>query len=148
MAKDFDYKTELVKIIGRDQEFVLGSVKVNNDTITRVSTWNNKLSLYNGSFMLGEDKQTSEVLSSIFVVVKALREDATQKILDINKELQRLAGYDVKYYKPENWRKSFDTYSINRLMETLGDYQNQLNRKKEWLIKYTETERDTKRKER
>lgn len=130
MAKDFDYKTELVKIIGRDQEFVLGSVKVNNDTITRVSTWNNKLSLYNGSFMLGEDKQTSEVLSSIFVVVKALREDATQKILDINKELQRLAGYDVKYYKPENWRKSFDTYSINRLMETLGDYQNQLNRKK------------------
>lgn len=130
MAKDFDYKTELVKIIGRDQEFVLGSVKVNNDTITRVSTWNNKLSIYNGSFMLGEDKQTSEVLSSIFVVVKALREDATQKILDINKELQRLAGYDVKYYKPENWRKSFDTYSINRLMETLGDYQNQLNRKK------------------
>lgn len=130
MAKDFDYKTELVKIIGRDQEFVLGSVKVNNDTITRVSTWNNKLSIYNGSFMLGEDKQTSEVLSSIFVVVKALREDATQKILDINKELQRLAGYDVKYYKPGNWRKSFDTYSINRLMETLGDYQNQLNRKK------------------
>lgn len=130
MAKDFDYKTELVKIIGRDQEFVLGSVKVNNDTITRVSTWNNKLSIYNGSFMLGEDKQTSEVLSSIFVVVKALREDATQKILDINKELQRIAGYDVKYYKPENWRKSFDTYSINRLMETLGDYQNQLNRKK------------------
>lgn len=130
MEKDFDYKTELVKIIGRDQEFVLGSVKVNNDTITRVSTWNNKLSIYNGSFMLGEDKQTSEVLSSIFVVVKALREDATQKILDINKELQRLAGYDVKYYKPENWRKSFDTYSINRLMETLGDYQNQLNRKK------------------
>lgn len=130
MAKDFDYKTELVKIIGRDQEFVLDSVKVNNDTITRVSTWNNKLSIYNGSFMLGEDKQTSEVLSSIFVVVKALREDATQKILDINKELQRLAGYDVKYYKPENWRKSFDTYSINRLMETLGDYQNQLNRKK------------------
>lgn len=130
MAKNFDYKTELVKIIGRDQEFVLGSVKVNNDTITRVSTWNNKLSIYNGSFMLGEDKQTSEVLSSIFVVVKALREDATQKILDINKELQRLAGYDVKYYKPENWRKSFDTYSINRLMETLGDYQNQLNRKK------------------
>lgn len=130
MAKDFDYKTELVKIIGRDQEFVLGSVKVNNDTITRVSTWNNKLSIYNGSFMLGEDKQTSEVLSSIFVVVKALREDATQKILDINKELQRLAGYDVKYYKPENWRKSFDTYSINRLKETLGDYQNQLNRKK------------------
>lgn len=130
MAKDFDYKTELVKIIGKDQEFILGSVKVNNDTITRVSTWNNKLSLYNGSFMLGEDKQTSEVLSSIFVVVKALREDATQKILDINKELQRLAGYDVKYYKPENWRKSFDTYSINRLMETLGDYQNQLNRKK------------------
>lgn len=130
MAKDFDYKTELVKIIGRDQEFVLGSVKVNNDTITRVSTWNNKLSIYNGSFMLGEDKQTSEVLSSIFVVVKALREDTTKKILDINKELQRLAGYDVKYYKPENWRKSFDTYSINRLMETLGDYQNQLNRKK------------------
>lgn len=130
MAKDFDYKTELVKIIGRDQEFVLGSVKVNNDTITRVSTWNNKLSIYNGSFMLGEDKQTSEVLSSIFVVVKVLREDATKKILDINKELQRLAGYDVKYYKPENWRKSFDTYSINRLMETLGDYQNQLNRKK------------------
>lgn len=130
MAKDFDYKTELVKIIGKDQEFVLGSVKVNNDTITRVSTWNNKLSIYNGSFMLGEDKQTSEVLSSIFVVVKALREDATQKILDINKELQRLAGYDVKYYKPENWRKSFDTYSINRLMETLGDYQNHLNRKK------------------
>lgn len=130
MAKDFDYKTELVKIIGKDQEFVLGSVKVNNDTITRVSTWNNKLSIYNGSFMLGEDKQTSEVLSSIFVVVKALREDATKKILDINKELQRLAGYDVKYYKPENWRKSFDTYSINRLMETLGDYQNQLNRKK------------------
>lgn len=130
MAKNFDYKTELVKIIGRDQEFVLGSVKVNNDTITRVSTWNNKLSIYNGSFMLGEDKQTSEVLSSIFVVVKALREDATQKILDINKELQRLAGYDVKYYKPENWRKSFDTYSINRLMETLGDYQNHLNRKK------------------
>lgn len=130
MAKDFDYKTELVKIIGRDQEFVLGSVKVNNNTITRVSTWNNKLSIYNGSFMLGEDKQTSEVLSSIFVVVKALREDATKKILDINKELQRLAGYDVKYYKPENWRKSFDTYSINRLMETLGDYQNQLNRKK------------------
>lgn len=130
MAKDFDYKTELVKIIGRDQEFVLGSVKVNNDTITRVSTWNNKLSIYNGSFMLGEDKQTSEVLSSIFLFVKALREDATQKILDINKELQRLAGYDVKYYKPENWRKSFDTYSINRLMETLGDYQNQLNRKK------------------
>lgn len=130
MAKDFDYKTELVKIIGRDQEFVLGSVKVNNDTITRVSTWNNKLSIYNGSFMLGEDKQTSEVLSSIFFVVKALREDATQKILDINKELQRIAGYDVKYYKPENWRKSFDTYSINRLMETLGDYQNQLNRKK------------------
>lgn len=130
MAKDFDYKTELVKIIGRDQEFVFGSVKVNNDTITRVSTWNNKLSIYNGSFMLGEDKQTSEVLSSIFVVVKALREDATKKILDINKELQRLAGYDVKYYKPENWRKSFDTYSINRLMETLGDYQNQLNRKK------------------
>ena len=130
MAKDFDYKTELVKIIGKDQEFVLGSVKVNNDTITRVSTWNNKLSIYNGSFMLGEDKQTSEVLSSIFVVVKALREDATQKILDINKELQRLAGYDVKYYKPENWHKSFDTYSINRLMETLGDYQNQLNRKK------------------
>lgn len=130
MAKDFDYKTELVKIIGRDQEFVLGSVKVNNDTITRVSTWNNKLSIYNGSFMLGEDKQTSEVLSSIFVVVKALREDATKKILEINKELQRLAGYDVKYYKPENWRKSFDTYSINRLMETLGDYQNQLNRKK------------------
>lgn len=103
---------------------------VNNDTITRVSTWNNKLSLYIGSFMLGEDKQTSEVLSSIFVVVKALREDATHKILDINKELQRLDGYDVKYYKPENWRKSFDTYSINRLMETLGDYQNQLNRKK------------------
>ncbi len=130
MEKDFDYKTELVKIIGRDQEFILGSVKVNNDTITRVSTWNNKLSIYNGSFMLGEDKQTSEVLSSIFVVVKALREDATKKILDINKELQRLAGYDVKYYKPENWRKSFDTYSINRLMETLGDYQNQLNRKK------------------
>lgn len=130
MAKDFDYKTELVKIIGRDQEFVLGSVKVNNDTITRVSTWNNKLSIYNGAFMLGEDKQTSEVLSSIFVVVKALREDATKKILDINKELQRLAGYDVKYYKPESWRKSFDTYSINRLMETLGDYQNQLNRKK------------------
>lgn len=130
MAKDFDYKTELVKIIGKDQEFILGSVKVNNDTITRVSTWNNKLSIYNGSFLLGEDKQTSEVLSSIFVVVKALREDATQKILDINKELQRLAGYDVKYYKPENWRKSFDTYSINRLMETLGDYQNQLNRKK------------------
>lgn len=130
MAKDFDYKTELVKIIGRDQEFVLGSVKVNNDTITRVSTWNNKLSLYNGSFMLGEDKQTSEVLSSIFVVVKALREDATQKILDINKELQRLAGYDVKYYKPENWRKSFDTYTINRLLETLEDYQNQLNFKK------------------
>lgn len=130
MAKDFDYKTELVKIIGRDQEFVLGSVNVNNDTITRVSTWNNKLSIYNGSFMLGEDKQTSEVLSSIFVFVKALREDATKKILDINKELQRLAGYDVKYYKPENWRKSFDTYSINRLMETLGDYQNQLNRKK------------------
>lgn len=130
MAKDFDYKTELVKIIGKDQEFVLGSVKVNNDTITRISTWNNKLSIYNGSFMLGEDKQTSEVLSSIFVVVKALREDATKKILDINKELQRLAGYDVKYYKPENWRKSFDTYSINRLMETLGDYQNQLNRKK------------------
>lgn len=130
MAKDFDYKTELVKIIGKDQEFVLGSVKVNNDTITRVSTWNNKLSIYNGAFMLGEDKQTSEVLSSIFVVVKALREDATKKILDINKELQRLAGYDVKYYKPENWRKSFDTYSINRLMETLGDYQNQLNRKK------------------
>lgn len=130
MAKDFDYKTELVKIIGRDQEFVLGSVKVNNDTITRVSTWNDKLSLYNGSFMLGEDKQTSEVLSSIFLFVKALREDATQKILDINKELQRLAGYDVKYYKPENWRKSFDTYSINRLMETLEDYQNQLNFKK------------------
>lgn len=130
MAKDFDYKTELVKIIGRDQEFVLGSVKVNNDTITRVSTWNNKLSIYNGAFMLGEDKQTSEVLSSIFVVVKALREDATKKILDINKELQRLAGYDVKYYKPENWRKSFDTYSINRLLETLGDYQNQLNFKK------------------
>ena len=130
MAKDFDYKTELVKIIGKDQEFVLGSVKVNNDTITRVSTWNNKLSIYNGSFMLGEDKQTNEVLSSIFVVVKALREDATQKILDINKELQRLAGYDVKYYKPENWRKSFDTYSINRLMETLRDYKNQLNRKK------------------
>lgn len=130
MAKDFDYKTELVKIIGKDQEFILDSVKVNNDTITRVSTWNNKLSIYNGSFMLGEDKQTSEVLSSIFVVVKALREDATKKILDINKELQRLAGYDVKYYKPENWRKSFDTYSINRLMETLGDYQNQLNRKK------------------
>lgn len=130
MEKDFDYKTELVKIIGRDQEFILGSVKVNNDTIIRVSTWNNKLSIYNGSFMLGEDKQTSEVLSSIFVVVKALREDATKKILDINKELQRLAGYDVKYYKPENWRKSFDTYSINRLMETLGDYQNQLNRKK------------------
>lgn len=130
MAKDFDYKKELVKIIGKDQEFILGSVKVNNDTITRVSTWNNKLSIYNGSFMLGEDKQTSEVLSSIFVVVKALREDATKKILDINKELQRLAGYDVKYYKPENWRKSFDTYSINRLMETLGDYQNQLNRKK------------------
>lgn len=130
MAKDFDYKKELVKIIGKDQEFILGSVKVNNDTITRVSTWNNKLSIYNGSFMLGEDKQTSEVLSSIFVVVKALCEDATKKILDINKELQRLAGYDVKYYKPENWRKSFDTYSINRLMETLGDYQNQLNRKK------------------
>lgn len=130
MEKNFDYKTELVKIIGKDQEFILGSVKVNNDTITRVSTWNNKLSIYNGSFILGEDKQTSEVLSSIFVVVKALREDATKKILDINKELQRLAGYDVKYYKPGNWRKSFDTYSINRLMETLGDYQNQLNRKK------------------
>lgn len=130
MAKDFDYKKELVKIIGKDQEFILGPVKVNNDTITRVSTWNNKLSIYNGSFMLGEDKQTNEVLSSIFVVVKALREDATKKILDINKELQRLAGYDVKNYKPENWRKSFDTYYINRLMETLGDYQNQLNRKK------------------
>ena len=66
MAKNFDYKTELVKIIGRDQEFVLGSVKVNNDTITRVSTWNNKLSIYNGSFMLGEDKQTSD---KIFLLI-------------------------------------------------------------------------------
>ena len=129
MAKDIDYKTALVELIGKDQEFVLGSVKVNNGTITRVSTWNNKLSFYNGSFVIGEEELTSEVLLSVYIVVKSLREETTQKILDINKELQRLAGYDVRYYKSENWRKSFDSYAINRLMETLGDYQNQLNRK-------------------
>lgn len=129
MVTKIDYKTALVKLIGKEQEFVIGSLKINNKTITSVSTWNEKLTIKNGSFTFGEEKQTSEVLYSIYVVVKALREEAIQKILKINKELMRLAGYNVRYYKPENWRNSFETYSINRLIETLGDYQSMLDRR-------------------
>ena len=132
MAKDIDYKAALVSLIGKDQEYILGGdgIKVNDNVVTRVTTWDSKLEFYTGSFKFREDEISSEVIYSVYVVVRAIREGVTIKILDINKELQRLAGYDVRYYKPENWRKSFDTYSINRLMETLGDYQNQLNLKK------------------
>lgn len=133
MAKDFDYKTALVKLIGKNQEYILGGdgIKVNNNVVTRVTTWDSKLEFYSGSYKFREEEiSSSEVICSVYIIVNAIREGVTQKILDINKELQRIAGYDVRYYKPENWRKSFDTYSINRLMETLGDYQNQLNFKK------------------
>ena len=131
MAKDIDYKTALVSLIGKDQEYILGGdgIKVNDNVVTRVTTWDNKLEFYTGSFKFREDEISSEVIYSVYVVVRAIRVGVTIKILDINKELQRLAGYDVRYYKPENWRKSFDTYSINRLLETLGGYQNQLIRK-------------------
>lgn len=134
MAKEFDYKTALVKLVGKDQEFVFGAehpIKVNNDVITRISTWNGGLDIYNGSLLYGEDKQESEMLSSIFCIVKQKREEATKELLDINKELQRIAGYDVNYYKPENWRKSFNTYSLNRLYETLEDYRKQLKFKQQ-----------------
>ena len=132
MAKDIDYKTALVSLIGKDQEYILGGdgIKVNDNVVTRVTTWDNKLEFYTGSFKFREDEISSEVIYSVYVVVRAIREGVTIKILDINKELQRLAGYDVRYYKSENCRKSFDTYSINRLMETLVDYQNQLSLKK------------------
>lgn len=133
MAKDFDYKTALVKLIGKNQEYILGGdgIKVNNNVVTRVTTWDSKLEFYSGSYKFREEEiSSSEVVYSVYIIVNAIREGVTQKILDINKELQRIAGYDVRYYKPENWRKSFDTYTINRLLETLGDYQNQLNFKK------------------
>lgn len=132
MAKDFDYKTALVKLIGKNQEYILGGdgIKVNNNVVTRVTTWDSKLELYSGSYKFREEEVSSEVICSVYIIVKAIREGVTQKILDINKELLRIAGYDVRYYKPENWRKSFNTYSINGLLETLGDYQNQLNFKK------------------
>lgn len=132
MAKDFDYKTALVKLIGKNQEYILGGdgIKVNNNVVTRVTTWDGKLEFYSCSYKFKEEEVSSEVICSVYIIVKAIREGVTQKILDINKELLRIAGYDVRYYKPENWRKSFNTYSINRLLETLGDYQNQLNFKK------------------
>lgn len=132
MAKDFDYKTALVKLIGKNQEYILGGdgIKVNNNVVTRVSTWDSKLEFYSCSYKFREEEVSSEVICSVYIIVKAIREGVTQKILDINKELLRIAGYDVRYYKPENWRKSFNTYSINRLLETLGDYQDQLNFKK------------------
>lgn len=133
MAKDFDYKTALVKLIGKNQEYILGGdgIKVNNNVVTRVTTLDSKLEFYSGSYKFREEEiSSSEVVYSVYIIVNAIREGVTQKILDINKELQRIAGYDVRYYKPENWRKSFDTYTINRLLETLGDYQNQLNFKK------------------
>lgn len=132
MAKDFDYKTALVKLIGKNQEYILGGdgIKVNNNVVTRVTTWDSKLEFYSCSYKFREEEVSSEVICSVYIIVKGIREGVTQKILDINKELLRIAGYDVRYYKPENWRKSFNTYSINRLLETFGDYQNQLNFKK------------------
>lgn len=132
MAKDFDYKTALVKLIGKNQEYILGGdgIKVNNNVVTKVTTWDSKLEFYSCSYKFREEEVSSDVIYSVYVIVNAIREGVTQKILDINKELQRIAGYDVRYYKPENWRKSFDTYTINRLLETLEDYQNQLNFKK------------------
>ncbi len=129
MATTFDYKSALVKLIGKDQEFLLDSVKVNNEIFTKVSTWEGKLNIYRGS-LSQEDNITSDVLSSVYAIVKTIREDATQNLININKELLGMAGYDMRYYKPANWQKSFETYSLNRLLETLGDYQRQLNFKK------------------
>lgn len=137
MAKEYDYRTALIKLVGTGTEFIFNPVKVNNDTITRVSTYEGKLEMFNGSYKYEQEQITSEMLSSVFCIIRTIRTQITEEILGINKELLSFGGYDTRYYKPENWRKSFDSYNINRLKETLEDYKLQLKRKKEWNSKDT-----------
>ena len=96
----------------------------------RVTTYDGVLALYNDSYKYASEQISSEILSSVFCVVLSIRTETTERLLEINKELLALGGYDTKYYKPENWRKSFSTYNINRLKETLSDYELQLERRK------------------
>lgn len=39
MAKEYDYRANIIKLVGKDIEFVFNPVKVNNDAITRVTTY-------------------------------------------------------------------------------------------------------------
>jgi hypothetical protein len=134
MEKEYDFEQAVVKLVGKDQQFVFGAkepIKVNNDTITRITTWNNKIDAYNGSLKLDEDKLTNDLLSAIFCVVLTIRTKATEELHKTNKELLSLSGYNVKYYSVKGWEKSFASYSLNRLLEVLESYKDTLKRKQQ-----------------
>lgn len=137
MEKEYDYRTALVKLVGDGTGFVMNPIKVNNDTITRITTHDGTLELYNGSLKYETESVSEDMLMAAFCVILAIRTEITEQILEINKELLALGGYDTRYYKPKNWRKSFATYNINRLKETLEDYKLQLKRRKKWHSKDT-----------
>lgn len=129
MAKEYDCRANIIKLVGKDVEFVFNPVKVNNDTITRVTTYEGNLVMYGNGFKYDNEQITTEMLESVFCVILTIRTEITERLLEANKKLLELGGYDTKYYKAEEWRKSFSTYNINRLKETLGDYESQLKRK-------------------
>lgn len=129
MAKEYDYRANIIKLVGKDVEFVFNPVKVNNDTITRVTTYDGNLVMYENGFKYDNEQVTKEMLESVFCVILTIRTEITERLLEVNKKLLELGGYDTKYYKAEEWRKSFCTYNINHLKETLDDYELQLKRK-------------------
>lgn len=130
MAKEYDYRANIIKLVGKDVEFVFNPIKVNNDTITRIATYDGNLVMYENGFKYDNEQGTIEMLESVFCVILTIRTEITERLLEVNKKLLELGGYDTKYYKADEWRKSFGTYNINHLKETLDDYELQLKRKK------------------
>lgn len=130
MAKEYDYRANIIKLVGKDVEFVFNPVKVNNDTITRIATYDGNLVMYENGLKYDNEQVTIEMLESVFCVILTIRTEITERLLEVNKKLLELGGYDTKYYKADEWRKSIGTYNINHLKETLDDYELQLKRKK------------------
>lgn len=135
MSKEYDYNKNICKMVGTDQEYTFDEPVVEEGVgiaISKVSTWGGKVHLHCGQTQYELEDLPHIMSITVFATIISVITKALENLVEMNKELLSLAGYDTKYYKGENWKKSFATYSINRLKETETQYKQQLERVKSW----------------
>lgn len=130
-----NYNKHIVKIVGVGEEYTFAndkSVYVGDFKITKiVAEGEYAAELYNGDHHYDASVVGVDVLCEVFTTLRDIKENLLEEILETQRTLLGLEGYQIKYYNKEAWRTSFATESLHRLENDSKAYKEQVARRTE-----------------